>query len=255
MKQKEQDSERSGIQVITRAAAILRAMKNNPSGMSLSQIAKKVDLPLSTVQRIIRSLQTERFVFAEAGGGGLRLGTELGALAEAARCNIVEQCSVPLNELAQSTGETSDLSVLRGDKMIILDQVPGTHRLRIVSPVGEVFPLTTTANGKACLAKLPREQALQLAEQEWTRDGASSDPATFAQSLDQIADVGLAYDTDEHTNGICAIGLAFTDWEGDVHAISIPVPSTRFLSQKSRIEEAIRKTRIQVMKMMSRNES
>ncbi len=40
--------------------------------------------------------------------------------------------------------------------MIFLDQVPGSHRLRTVSPVGEVFPLTPTANGRAVLATMPQ---------------------------------------------------------------------------------------------------
>ena len=59
-----------------------------------------------------------------------------------------------LKELSQKTGETVDLSVLRRDYLIFLDQVVGDQRLRAVSAVGEAFPLTSTANGKAVLAML-----------------------------------------------------------------------------------------------------
>ena len=150
--------ERNGIQVIARAAAILRTLRDNPSGMSLGQIAERVALPRSTVQRIIGALVTERLVISGSKGGGVRLGPELGSLAEAARYSIVEQCRPVLAELTEETGETTDLSVLRGDNMIFLDQVPGLHRLRTVSFVGEVFPLTTTANGRACLGAIARRQ-------------------------------------------------------------------------------------------------
>ena len=254
MKIDEADSNRSGIQVISRAAAILRAMKDNPGGMSLGQIATVADLPRSTVQRIVGALQSERFVIANANGGGLRLGPELGALAEATRYNIVEQCRILLSELTQVTGETSDLSVLRGDKMIFLDQVPGTQRLRTVSSVGEVFPLVSTANGRACLARLPREQALELAKQEWTRQGSTPDIEGLNRTLDHITDTGLAYDIDEHAKGISAVGFAFRDWAGDLHAISVPVPSSRFPPQKSLIEKAIQNTRVHVRKMMGRGQ-
>jgi len=44
---------KNGIQVIARAATILRLLKINRSGLSLGQIAAQVDLPRSTVQRIV----------------------------------------------------------------------------------------------------------------------------------------------------------------------------------------------------------
>lgn len=246
---------RTGIQVIARAAAVLRALKDRPGGMSLGQIASAVGLPRSTVQRIVAALQTERFVIAEATGGGLRLGPELGALAEATRYNIVEQCRILLSELSQAVGETADLSVMRGDTMIFLDQVPGTQRLRAISSVGEVFPVTSTANGRACLAKLPREQAHTLAKQEWTRRNITPDIIEFDRILDEVVDSGIAYDNDEHTDGISAIGFAFEDWAGNIHAISVPVPTSRFSRQKAHIENAIMTTKNHVDKMMNRGKT
>ena len=59
-----------GIQVIARAAAILRALGRE--GMSLGALAKQTGLPRSTVQRIVDALAAEDFV--EAGDAGVRLG-------------------------------------------------------------------------------------------------------------------------------------------------------------------------------------
>lgn len=242
---------RSGIQVIARAAAVLRALKDNATGMSLAQIAEKVDLPRSTVQRIVGALQEERLVIASSQGGGIRLGPELTALAEATRYNVVESCRLFLSELAQDTGETADLSVLRGAGMIFLDQVPGSHRLRTVSSVGDVFPLTTTANGRAVLATLPRASAHCLIADEWTRRRLPGTPADLIASLDQISAAGLAYDLDEHTTGISAIGFAFADWIGDLHAISVPVPSTRFADRRTKVEAALLQARTHITRMMA----
>jgi DNA-binding IclR family transcriptional regulator len=246
------ENSKTGIQVIARAAVILRALRDQPDGMSLGQIASAVSLPRSTVQRIVGALQSERFIIAVTNGGGLKLGPELGALADATHYNIVEQCRILLSELSQATGETADLSVLRGGKMIFLDQVPGTHRLRAISSVGEVFPTTTTANGRACLAKLPRKDAHKLAAQEWSRQGVQPDDAKFDLMLNEIAENGIARDDDEHTDGISALGFAFEDWIGNIHAISVPVPTSRFLRQKAEIETAIRVTQRNIAKMMDR---
>lgn len=255
MKTEEFDSGRSGIQVISRAATVLRSLKEHPEGLSLGQIASEVGLPRSTVQRIVGALQTERLLISNASGGGVRLGPELGALAEAARYNTAEQCRSLLSDLTQATGETSDLSVLRGDRMIFIDQVPGTHRLRTVSSVGEVFPITTTANGRACLARLPRDIALERAHSEAGRNGVDLDLQEFGAMLDEVAETGLAYDNDEHSDGISAVGFAFEDLAGDLHAISVPVPTTRFLRQKPEIEAAVLRAARAVDKLMQSNRS
>ena len=244
-------SERGGIQVIARAAAILRVLKDDPSGLSLAQIADRVGLPRSTVQRIAGALATERLVISEPNGSGLRLGPEIGLLADAARYDIAERCRSVLIELAQETGETTDLAVLRGTGMLFLDQVPGRHRLRTVSFVGEVFPLTTTANGRACLALMSEARACKLIENEWKRSSIPGDVEKMLVSLRAIRDDGLAYDLDEHSAGISAIGFAFIDWNGDHVAISVPVPSTRFQETRVKVEAALRKARRKIDEMMA----
>lgn len=247
-----EDQAKGGIQVIARAASVLRVLRENQSGMSLAQIATAVGLPRSTIQRIVAALQEERMVISSLQGSGVRIGPEMQSFAEAANYNIVESCRLLLSELSQDTGETADLSVLRGAGMIFLDQVSGTHRLRTVSSVGEVFPLTTTANGKACLALMEEDRALNLARAEWDRRGIDGSAAAFSEELAKIRESGLAYDLDEHTQGISAVGIGFRDWTGDLHAISVPVPSTRFEMKRSQVETAILKTRAHVLKLMKR---
>ena len=232
--------DRSGIQVIARAAAILRVLKEERSGLSLGQIARRVDLPRSTVQRITGALSTERFIIQDPNGGGIRLGPELGAFAEAANFNIVERCRAILNDITQKTGETTDLAVLRNGGMIFLDQVPGLHRLRTVSSVGEVFPLTTTANGLACLALMTEEEAQPLIDQETAGKLSKGELEALQTKLDNIRATGLAYDINEHTAGISAVGFAFRDLSGNYHAISVPVPTLRFADIKPLLEATLR---------------
>ena len=229
----------AGIQVIARAAAILRALKNSRTGMSLAQIAERVDLPRSTVQRIVNALQEERLVIASATGVGFRLGPELHALAEAAHTNIVEALRPLLQSLAAETGETVDLAVLRGGRLVFIDQVAGTQRLRAVSSVGDAFPLTDTANGKACLALMDEDEALRLAKVELGRKADRERLKALAGELDSIRRQGHALDIDEHTSGISAVGIAFRDLRGELHAISIPAPSARFEANRPQLVAAI----------------
>jgi DNA-binding IclR family transcriptional regulator len=215
---------------------VLRALKDCQTGLSLGQIAERVALPRSTVQRIVAALIDERLLIATR-AAGVRLGPELQALAEAARTNTVDLCRPHLTALMAATGETVDLSALRGGQMVFLDQVQGSHRLRAVSSVGEHFPLTTTANGRAALSVLPEDAAVSLAQAEWGQ-GSGNLPVLLTR-LALARKLGFAEDNDDHTEGISAIGIAFRDFGGEVFAISLPIPTSRFAERRALVTAAL----------------
>ena len=220
----------SGVQVISRAASILRALRDERNGMSLAQIAERVRLPRSTVQRIVHALVAERLLMTASPNGRVRLGTEITALANNSKIDVVEVAHPLLAKLSEQVGETVDLAVLRGNHLLFLDQIAGTHRLRAVSAVGEQFPLHCTANGKASLALLGDTEIRQLLGNV-PLTAAGGKTRRLDSLLQEIAEVrvrGIAYDREEHSLGICALGTAFRDQASTIHAISIPVPSNRF---------------------------
>lgn len=229
-----------GVQVIARAADILRVLKEDNGGLSLGQIAKEVALPRSTVQRIVNALLAERLVMTTSSEGGLRLGPEIQALAAAGRINVAELIRPILADLAKETGETVDLSVYRDQSVLFVDQVVGSHRLRTVSAVGEVFPMTTTATGKATLALLDDELVAAIAARELRGStGGTKTLSKVIAEIESIRESGLGFDIDEHTDGISAVGMAFKDPAGLIYSISLPVPSHRFAAKKDMLVRAL----------------
>ena len=79
-----------GVQVIARAAEVLRALEKSDRGLSLGQLAKQLQLPKSTVQRIVAALDRENFVVAATPHAGVRLGPALVRLGRSARCGLVD---------------------------------------------------------------------------------------------------------------------------------------------------------------------
>src|SRR5262245_63413457 len=145
---------RSQIQVIARAAAILRTLENQAAGLSLGQIAQRVNLARSTVQRIVAALQAEKLVIAASPNGRVRLGPTILRLAASVRTDFVSIARPFLVKLSSELAETVDLATVKQDHVVFIDQVIGSQRLRTVWAVGEVFPLYCTANGQAYVAEL-----------------------------------------------------------------------------------------------------
>ena len=229
------------IQVIARAAAILRTCRDSPSGLSLGVIARAVALPRSTVQRIVRSLAQEGLLIADGKAGGIRLGPEIHALAAASRFDMVELAHPFLKDLSARLGETVDLAVLRGDHMVFIDQIAGSQRLRAVSGVGETFPLHCTANGKAALAMLDEITVKAICRGPLPSYTAATITSASAllKEINRVRKRGLAHDSEEHSAGICAVGAALRDATGAIHAISVPMPSVRFAALRPEVEAAL----------------
>ena len=223
-------SEKSQVQVIARAAAIMRSLESEPAGLSLGQIAQRVGLARSTVQRIVAALEVEKLVVAASPNGRVRLGPALLRLAGSVRAKVVGLLHPYLERLSRELQETVDLAIIEGDQLIFVDQVVGSQRLRTVSAVGETFPLYCTANGKAFLAQLDDVGVEKLIG----RNYASRTPYTLTRleplvsELQKVRTNGVALDREEHTLGICAAGVAFVDPQGNHLAISVPVPAQRF---------------------------
>ena len=230
-----------GIQVLARAARILRALDREHNGLTLSQLATRVQLPRSTVHRVVNALQAEGFVASASANGGVRLGPELMRLALGMRREIRHELHPHVAALAAELEETVDLAVLEGNVVRFIDQVASSRLLRAVSSIGAAFPLHCTANGKAVLAALPEDEALALlpAKLERYTEATIVSRGSLLRELDDVRKRGFAYDREEHHEGITAIGVALRDPLGPVVAISVPVPTQRFAAVEERAVTAL----------------
>ena len=245
MDQPEKSGEKTQVQVIARAAAILRALENEKHGLSLGQIASRVGLARSTVQRIVGALETERLLVAASPNGRMRLGPALLRLAASVDTDLARVARPFIAELSSALSETVDLATVRRDQVVFIDQVVGPQRLRAVSAVGEAFPLYCTANGKAYLAQLETGEVERLVGRRFP----PRTPRTHTRieellkDLEEVRRLGFALDREEHTLGISAAGVALSDALGNPVAISVPVPTPRFGGRENTIVERLLATK------------
>lgn len=232
-------------QVVRRSAAILRVLQGHPNGLSVGDVASAVDLPRSTVHRLLKSLEAEHLVAGSSEPGGFRLGPALIHLSTSASAWLVDATHRHLVELSAEVRETVDLAVLSGTQVHFVDQVMGPQRLQAASAVGRSFPAHCTANGKALLATMTDDQVTTLlaGQLDQLTPNTIVDMQALLDELAGVREAGIAFDREEHSIGVSAVGTRVENPYGLKVALSIPAPTTRFIDREAELTEAIARGR------------
>jgi len=239
-----------GIQVIARAAAVLRALENEPDGLSLGKIAQRVDLSRSTVQRIVDALAEEHLVTGASPTSGVKLGPAILRMANNSSFNFVEFIRPYIVKLSRETGETVDVSEMQKTHTVFVDEVVGSGRLKIVSPIGEAFPLHCLASGEAMLATLSdAELVKRLGRKPLERHTPNTITRVNAlkAELVKVSKSQIAYDHEEHLEGVSAVGTSIQEPGGTLYAISLPVPTVRFRKKQKKLVSALLECRTRII--------
>lgn len=229
-----------GIQVIARAAAILREVGARPDGLSLGKLAAATGLARSTVQRIVDALEMEHLV--QAGAGGVRPGWGLRRLGELPGAGIAQELRGALYGLFEASHETVDLSTLSGGEVLFMDRFLSDQPERAVPTVGATYPAYTMAIGKALLACLSDDDVSALyadAPLQRLTPNTVADMAALLKQVRQVRAGGFAYDLEEHALGHSAIGLPLGVYQGVALGVSVVLPTHRFDERRAALEQAL----------------
>jgi IclR family acetate operon transcriptional repressor len=224
-----------GIQVLRRAAAALDEIAAEPGQLRLVDLSERLGLAKSTSRRLLVGLVEVGLASVDT-HGRFSLGERLLGFTGATGAHISAVFRPTIERVARATdGETVDLSILRGQRMLFIDQIESSHRLRAVSAIGVRFPLNVTANGKAALAALDDADA-EAALSRFSPEIADG----LRREMAEIRRTGIAFDRDEHTTGISAAAIARRAVGDNVVAISVPTPTERFVEKEQQIIAALR---------------
>lgn len=226
-----------GIQVIARAAAVLRLLGDHPRGLSLAAMAAPLGLARSTVQRIVQALEAEGFVEPSGPGGGFRLGPSLADLVYRRQVDIVSEARPFLEEACAALDETVALYALTGARIAAIDRCIAERPLRVVFPLGAIpHPAHLLAPGRAILAALPRERAARLL-------GAELEPAALAPVLDALdADGEEVDDCGAFIPDLCGFAIPLRTHFG-LFSLAAILPVTRLHGRREAIFTALRAAR------------
>lgn len=212
---------------VERALRILVELGEEPR--TISDLARRLDVHRSTALRLLRSLETERFV-RRSEDGRYMLGPAIQALSQAALdAHDVRGVAHPhLQRLGDRHGHTVHLAALQEREVVYLDKVESRHAIRMHSRIGATAPLHATGVGKVILAYLPEDRHDDLLGEEPYRSCTPHTRTTrddLERDLAIIRERGWAIDDREHEEFIHCVAAPVFDGSGRIcAAISITVP-------------------------------
>ena len=218
------------IQSIDRAFSILQIVSDQPEGVRLTDIIPQVNLPKSTVARILSTLENLGAVERHPTNSGYRIGAGILSLAMQP-AYLVSLIEPYLYKLAEETDESIVLVLPQDDAIYFAKQIHSRHRLQVREWTGQrQKSLHADSAGKVVLANWPivkRVQYLSRAPAQVTPH-TITDSKQLDEHLRQIRQQGYAWAYEELEEGLAGVSAPIFDINGSiVAAINITGPIFR----------------------------
>lgn len=197
-----QHSGESGIKVIDRSVAIVRATTTGPR--SLAQLCEQTGLPRATVHRLATALEVHGILTRDP-DGLWRQGT---ALASAGN-TLLEAARPIMATLVDTTQESVQLYQRSGQTRTCIASVELSSGLRNTVPVGTHLPLSSGSAAKVILAHSPPELI----------DAVLPDARFDRSELRNVLHTGLAESVSEREVGLASLSAPVFGRSGSLAAV------------------------------------
>ncbi|WP_433608130.1 IclR family transcriptional regulator [Prescottella agglutinans] len=163
----------STLQTLDRGLRALDIVAQSPTGISVADLAKELDVHRAICYRIVATLEAHALV-ARTGDGLVRLGIAAAVLSSRFEPQFSKDVQPLLHALADETRATAFVSAAQGQKcVVIMVAEPEGTLLRVGYRVGSSHPLDRGAAGIAILASRPESPGDSDAVRQARADGYS----------------------------------------------------------------------------------
>jgi DNA-binding IclR family transcriptional regulator len=218
--------------VVSKAFSVLEAFRPTYRELSLNQLARRTELPISTVYRTANEL-VEAGGLERVDGGGYRVGLrlwEIGSLSE--RATSMLTVVVPfMQDLYEVTHETVQVAILDGQDALFIEKIYGIRSALVRSTRGGRLPLHCTGVGKVLLAHAEQDFVDRLIERGLERytQYTLTTAHELNRALGEIRRSGVAFQREEMDLGLVSAAAPLTDATGTVvAALGVVVRSSRY---------------------------
>jgi DNA-binding IclR family transcriptional regulator len=217
------------IPAIDRMMEVMTQLERRESGTSIRDLVAALNLPRTTVYRILNSLQLHDMVRRDESGMYL-LGSRLLTLAShvatgASKVELVAVAQPFLEALADELGQSTKLSVVDGDMITVLGVASARREYALSVTPGQRQPLHAGASGKLLLAHMPEQKIDEILARPLVAYGprTQTNPRRLRAECARIRRLGYAQDRGEVVPSVLAFAAPVFDTRGVVvAALSAP---------------------------------
>ncbi len=229
------------IQSLIRSLELLESLSGKNQSFTIAELAEAMDLPPSTIHRILQTFCEKKYVVRDERSHTYRLGPALIPLGKAAARGIrLQDAAQPvLTELTAKTEEDSYLVIPVGEKGLVVQKVDGPSHLKVIEEFGYELYLHCGAIRKVLLAYQAPEFIAGYFKTVIANDRAfpRTTPEELEADLTKIRSQGYAVTYGEYVNEAVGIGAPVFDSEGKLScSIGIIAPGSRVPDEK-RLDE------------------
>ena len=216
-----------------RTLAILELLGRHRAGLSLTEIARELDLPVNSVFRITGTLHSRGYLQRREDDKRFVLTNKLFDLSrpQVREKSLVVCALESLKWLRDETGETTQILACANHKMTVLEQCISSQPIKVSSTVGLQVPMYSCAPGKAVLAHLPPAELDKFFAAVTLKQFTPTTLATRSALENDLAKTrkrGFSTDIAEGLEGIHCVAAAILDeYRYPVAAITVMSPSFR----------------------------
>src|SRR6185436_6298648 len=198
------------VEALAKGLRLLSLFDEQRPTWRVSDLAASTGLPMPTVYRVVMTLTAEGYL-DHLPGGEYRPGVRTLTLGSAAlrSLDLVALAQPLLQRLGETTGETVNLAVLTGDRVLYLVRLRNSDLVTANIQVGSTLPAVTTSIGKLRLAHLDDDDLASritpesVAAQHGPNAKVSLDE--LRTELDQIRQQGWAMQDEELAYGLRSV--------------------------------------------------
>lgn len=221
--------------VTGRAFAVLDTFSTKYRRQSLSSIARRAGLPLTTAHRLVHDLERES-ALVRGTDGDYEIGRKIWDLGILASVHAeLREVALPYMEDIYGLGNDAvQIAVLDGLRCLIVERIAGSRTMSVQSRPGARLPLHASGVGKVLLAYGNHDlhDAVLTSLERYTAQ-TITDPAKLSEQLKAVKSQGFAITDAELEEGARSVAVPVRGKGGKViAALGVVVPSSHTDAQR-----------------------
>jgi IclR family acetate operon transcriptional repressor len=221
--------ERYSVRAVVRVMDILDLLQDSPDGRSLLEVSKALGLPRSSAYRYLSTLETRGYVQRDGANGTYRFGLAFLQTVDRDLDVLAARARPVMEELRDRMGETINLGVLAGNRIVYLEILESNKAVRLAARRGDRDPIHSTALGKAIASRMSTEAVAAILAAEGMPRRTSktiTDETRYLRELTKIRRQGFAFDVGENEEDGRCVAVPFQNGRL-LAAISLSAPEAR----------------------------